>query len=254
MRGVVLDALNEHGSPSVTELRKLASGPNVGHRLTIFNHPTYFTYQRRLARAGFWTAGVLTGESFQNDPGVSRAEVTRRIYGNRRLTLPDVNIIGNEWNVHTYHVAAYPYGDTEMVAYWNEVVPVIKELHPNAVCYLGELFSEPEDPTDEILRIWGQLNPKPDGVGYHPYFDSFEQGIARLARLKQTFRVGVSAFEWNSQEPDVVERFDRALAGVTDHRNYFCYSDGMVADHGLRTVEGLYKDSYHALRRSYRHG
>lgn len=237
--------MNPFGRPSARSLKLLKVN---GVRMVAFNEPMWYTYYRELETAGLEIAVVYTGQSFTSHEGV--ADQCRR-YANQ--INPAMHILGNEWN--KVLDASWPAGGEEaFILFWNGAAPAIKAARPDAQLYVGGLYSD-DTAISRLQRIWPRLEPKPQGIDYHPYEEGYEEAGELLVAIKQALsnehEVKVSAMEWNDSDPAGVKRFQKILERSIDHSAFFCYSDLMVDGHGVIDALGRRKPTWYALRDAY---
>lgn len=237
-RGIAVDAMNPFGRPSVRSLKLLKVN---GVRIVAFPEAIWAAYYRELEAGRLTAAVAYTGQSFDGRGIVMNCHYYARTFN------PLLNIIGNEFNVQ--HAATYPeriHGDDEYVALWNEAAWAIRSVRPDAKLYTS-WYSDP-DPINHIRAVHGRLDPKPDGVDYHSYDESYEGAERIFKAIRTEIGCEVACLEWNDSDPAGVARFEEILERSTDHSAWFCYHDLMEPGHGVMNAKGQRKPQWYALR------
>jgi hypothetical protein len=251
--GVCLDAINPYGRPSVRSINGLILPPHAAHRLVAFDEPRWFWYAQELADARIGLPIVLTGQSFpvdvlHGDFEWYCAEWTRQLkllYEQAWLIL----IFGNEFNVS--HDATWPPGGLPVyIRAWNRFANAALTITDQIELWMGGIYSVP-DPIAQIAEMWPHLHPKPAGIDFHLYDHTLEQTEQILREAKRRFGVKAAVGEWNDAVVERIPPFQRMLSRMCDWSNWFCWSEGMVPQHGLVTTNNVKLPTYYALRDEY---
>jgi hypothetical protein len=188
--------------------------------------------------AGKDTALVLARESMGDNP----ADWGRLAKEYVRACRPTALILGNEMDAYLLPVpspSSWSMQPQEYREFVQEVLKALEEVRPRPLMIGGGCVSGQPD-------WWVDVNPRGlglDGIDVHPYGKDPED-TRTLMRLYKRYRLPLYIYEWNRPWGEI-QAYSSMLAQEQIRAGcFFCWSDGMVPDHGLLDADGNPKEEH----------
>lgn len=218
MRGVCLDSGNLTGRPSYAKLVNLGC---TGYRMEMRDTDEFYTYYASLRRLN---SCLLVGPSTEDTSKIATHLPHE----------PDVVIIGNEPDFDGE--SSWTMTPTEYINLWRDTAPLFPH---SALCVAGMLIKD----TNYLSKTLPGLNPHPTYVNVH-----YPDTELDLARFMHYGSVIVGEWTWATGTAQEIVDWHRLLVQYTRHSFWFCWSEGMVPEHGLVSATGQKLNTYYSYK------